>query len=265
MWNLGKLEQQFSIVTEEKPNALWTASAADMTQPETMSSLLSLYRTRLKAKDDRPAATYFCGYFRSVAYALQFGLSVRNRALALPLERLTVQLAEAGGYDRFWFVVRPLEEEPAPAGPAAREQWLRGTLTRFYRDTVRPLVRTLHELTGLPEGQLWGQFPMLFQYYEDLYREDAAMQPYLAALEADYAFLRRGLDPMEAFGRAKNPFDVPPRYTESLTDSGRRTLLRTACCLYYCLEGGEYCFSCPRLKESERERLRAQARQAANG
>jgi ferric iron reductase protein FhuF len=261
-WDVRLLEQSFSVVTEEKPNALWTASAADMVRPETMSSFLALYRSRLKSEDGT-AATYFFGYFRSVAFALQYGLSVYDRALDLSLDRLTIQLVPDNGYDRFWFVVRPLEDEIAPDAPSSREAWLGSALTVFYRDTVRPLVRTLHSLTGMSETQLWGQFPTLFQYYADMYRENAAMQPHLAAFEEDYAFLRHGLDPMEAFGRARNPFDVKPRYTESLTDPAKQTLLKSSCCLFYCTEGGDYCYSCPRLKESEREKQRIQYRSSA--
>ncbi|MBB6733123.1 IucA/IucC family C-terminal-domain containing protein [Cohnella zeiphila] len=263
-WDAGKLEQSFSVVSKERPNALWTASASDMVRPETMSSFLALYRSRIKAAEDGTAATYFCGYIRSLAFALQYGVSVYDRALLLPLENLTIQLVPDNGYDRLWFVVHSWEDEAAPGDPAARENWLGEMLTRFYRGTIRPLVQTMQSLTGLPEVHLWGQLPTLFQYYSDVYREDPDMQPYLDVFEADYAFLRYGLDPQEAFGRPKNPFDVKPRYTESLTDPGRQTLLKNACCRFYCTEGGDYCFSCPRLKETEREKQRVQYRSAAS-
>ncbi|OZQ98234.1 (2Fe-2S)-binding protein [Paenibacillus sp. VTT E-133291] len=35
--------------------------------------------------------------------------------------------------------------------------------------------------------------------------------------------------------------------------AGERLVLRSSCCLYYCLEDGEKCYVCPRLTEEERE------------
>ncbi|WP_275901445.1 (2Fe-2S)-binding protein [Cohnella algarum] len=33
-------------------------------------------------------------------------------------------------------------------------------------------------------------------------------------------------------------------------------MIRSACCMYYCREGGEKCFNCPRLTPDEREAMR---------
>ncbi|ASA21748.1 (2Fe-2S)-binding protein [Paenibacillus donghaensis] len=69
--------------------------------------------------------------------------------------------------------------------------------------------------------------------------------------------------PLRAFGLAKNPFNVVIRRIEAIDDPAKKVMMRNRCCLYYRIEGGQYCYNCPRLKEAERAERRTEYRKQA--
>ena len=57
-----------------------------------------------------------------------------------------------------------------------------------------------------------------------------------------------------------NPFKREVKLIESLAASDKRVPIKSKCCLYYKTDSGQYCYSCPRTTERERQAQRERYR-----
>ncbi|MDF2715738.1 MAG: (2Fe-2S)-binding protein, partial [Paenibacillus sp.] len=138
--------------------------------------------------------------------------------------------------------------------------WLERVLTEFYEKTVRPVYETAAVIGGVDAGQMWGLLPTRFNYMTEQWLLAEESESIRAVISGDYAFLKHEM-PAAVFGRNKNPLDVKIRWIEDLKDPCKQLRMKNVCCQYYRTEGGYYCYTCPRIKESEREERRIKARQ----
>jgi ferric iron reductase protein FhuF len=267
-----KLEQKFNITLIEREQPFFSVCAEELLNPDTMNLLLHTYGPLIKANDLTAPATYFSGNLGMLALALQYSISIWNRSLDLSLSNITVQLYKdnEAGYIRFAFVLHNKSEEEAPTDAVERGIWLKQVLTQFYKLSARPIIESLSRVSAFDAGQLWGQLPTRFNYNMDLFGKEldaaaqecgadaAAIAADKARLIEDYGFLR-GLEG-SLFGRTKNPLDVKIRYIEDSRDPNKQVRMKNACCLYYKTGEGQYCYTCPRLKESDREQMRIKFR-----
>lgn len=253
--------REMGVSLEGRESVLYAESAVRLTDRETMMNFLDVYAPYIKALDRVTAAVYFCNRFASVCLSLQYMLSIRGCSLDFSLERLTVQLFK--DEDRYamafqldeWIETR----EPALEG---RNEWIRRVYSDFYSRTVKPIYEAAAEAAGIPVGQLWGLLPTRFNFMTEQWGMNADYASRHRQIADDYAYLCGQLE-ASVFNRAKNPFDVQIRWIEHLREPGKQMRMKNACCCYYRTEGGDYCYSCPRLKESEREQRRVEARKTA--
>ncbi|MCL6457541.1 MAG: hypothetical protein K6T85_05995, partial [Gorillibacterium sp.] len=163
--DFDKLEKRFSISLLKQENAIYSVAAIDLLKPEEMRKFVDQYAPLIKALDATAVAAYFAGWFANVALALQYSVSVYNTALDLSLANLTVELVQDEGYAQIIFCLDRWQEQDAPANDdQGRVQWLNGVYADFYGETVKPLFTSLSAVSGLPIGQLWGQFPTKLYY-----------------------------------------------------------------------------------------------------
>ncbi|MEK8131984.1 (2Fe-2S)-binding protein [Paenibacillus filicis] len=261
MINSQFLQDTFYIRQEDPEQLLWSSPAAELLQPGVMNSFLELYGQRIKALEPAAAAVYMGSWLGFLALGQQYVLSAHNRCLDMSLDNLVIQLYEKDSYTLVSFKLGEGPEGSAPEELSAREGWLGATLEALYGCTLRPLLAAIAEASGVEIGQLWGQFPTKFNYYIDYLTSGDSPAELKERIQEDYRYLRQEL-PAEVFGRKKNPLDVKVRMIESLKEPGKQMRMKNACCLYYRTEGGQYCYSCPRMKEEERAKRREQARAA---
>ena len=255
------LEQKFPICLQDREGVLFAHSVQELVQEGSLSRLLDLYGPLIQSKATAATALSFCGWFIGVAVAMQYSLSVWNVAPDFAPEKVIVQVWQADQRFGIAFKIDGWSELAAPVRAEERAGWRNQVLARFYGKTVRPLVEALAKAANVQPAQLWGQFPTAFLYYVDTWcngEPDAEIQQ---RVRDDYRSLVNQLDGA-VFGRTKNPFDVTIRWIESLESPDVAVRMKTACCLYDCLEGGTNCYTCPRLKEEDRAERRAQYRSA---
>ncbi|WP_409340772.1 (2Fe-2S)-binding protein [Paenibacillus sp. MBLB4367] len=243
---------------EPQEEAIDSVSGLQLLDKETMQRFLDRYSVHIKAKEQTAAAAYFAGWWGFVAFGLQYAMSVYHTAPRFTLDAITVRTIQENGYVRFLFHVDDWKEEAAPADPAERRQWMERVLSEFYRDQLSPLYQVMSGVSGLDAGQHWGQLPTKFNYYMGMLKETITDENVKLQLDEDYLFLKN-LDP-SVFGRAKNPLDVKVRWIEDMKSPDKQVRIKNACCLYYQTGEGEYCYTCPRLKEEERAAKRVKAR-----
>lgn len=180
-------------------------------------------------------------------------LAKHDRLLDLDLGNLDFQLGIRNGYVFLGYRIREVRFAELPL--SGREQALEEHWRAYFADQINPAVDTMAAGAGVKPDLIWNQFGGRL----------AAMREYMAETESDAAFTDRldresevlgeRLRP-EAFGRRKNPFHHRPRYVDNPWKPGGETMLRSACCMYDCREGGEKCYNCPRLTPEERERMK---------
>jgi hypothetical protein len=253
---------KFDLHPAVPEDALYTFAAEELIDEETMRAFIDTYKPLMKALDDTAAGTYFGGWFSSVALAVQYSVSMYSIMPEISLSNLSVHLIPAGGYCRVAFSLNGWKFNSAPAYAAERTNWRNEVLLRFYQDTAAPLMRTLSIVTGVRLGELWGQLPTKFNYYIELLAAGSSSAGLMETVQADYSFLKDEM-PADVFQLPINPFDVTVRRTEALADPASTVQMRNRCCMYYRTEGGSYCYTCPRLKEEERAKRRAEYRSLA--
>ncbi|MBW7453583.1 hypothetical protein ACFOLF_12660 [Paenibacillus sepulcri] len=84
----------------------------------------------------------------------------------------------------------------------------------------------------------------------------------LARFNHDYK-LQTELLGAEVFNLRRNPFYHIPRYIESPYKPGEQIMMRSSCCMYYCQEDGQMCYTCPRLTSGERNEMKEKIMAAA--
>lgn len=252
---------KFNVGPSDADKVVYAIPASRLLEPEEMERLLEVYRPLMKGLDRIAAATYFCNQFANVGLALQYAISVLGRSIDLSLSNITVQLYAQEGKSGIAYKLDRWSAQAAPIGLAERRSWLEDVYAGFYGGTVKPLYESVSNVSGIDRGQLWGLLPTRFNYMTEQWMLAAANEQERAAIADDYAFLAKEL-PASVFGRVKNPFDVIIRWVEDLKDPCKQLRMKNACCQYYRTEGGYYCYTCPRMKESEREERRLQARAA---
>lgn len=255
MINFDVLESKLAVTRTGRSDADFSVNAADLLHKDNMDEFIRGYSSRIKALEPAAAAAGFCSWFRIVAVAQQYAVSVFDAALDLSLSNLAIQMYWKDGWN--WVSFKLGEPRQFGFTQGTRERWREEVLTAFYREQVRPLIESIAASTGTNAGLLWGQFPSGFHYYIDQFLNEAENDTQRRQIEDDYQFLVRGLDG-EVFGRTKNPFDVKIRLIDNPRDPGKPMRMKTTCCMFYRTEGGTLCYACPRMTDEEREARKAQ-------
>ncbi|WP_067930262.1 (2Fe-2S)-binding protein [Alicyclobacillus kakegawensis] len=259
-WDAERLrnDARLHLDVQGRQDAMLSMPARELLSPEGAERLLTEYAACIRARTLQPAAAYFSGWLADVALAQQFLLSIGNRSLDLSLDNLQIELYQAEGYYAFSFRLHRWAESALPEDAASRMKELRRVLGQVYAGTMRPLLESLAATSSLRVGQLWGQLPSRFYMFREVLFAKAKDQDTQRRVQEDLDALRAL--PSAVFGRNKNPFSVRIRLIEDGTDATRCIPIRTSCCLYYQTEGGQYCYTCPRLRPEQRQALRERAR-----
>ncbi|MDO3412279.1 (2Fe-2S)-binding protein [Saccharibacillus sp. CPCC 101409] len=256
------LQPQFYMTAEPKPEAELTFTLEELSPPEHAERFLSRYAELLKAPDLQAPVTYFCSWYSGIVSASLYFPAVLGKRPDFSPANLSVQLIplEKGG--SLNFVVGSRMAEPAPQDETEREEWTRAGFRGFFGGTCRPLMENLAAASGLAVGMVWAQLPGRMNYFAESWRNHPQIAPLLAPhrerLERGYELIKN-LE-AEAFGRKKNPFDIRFRFVEHAIDPKQQIQLRPSCCLYHTIEGGDFCYNCPKLNERERAERRARLR-----
>ena len=259
---IQELATKFDLQLITPVGSTYSFAADDLVKEENMRKFIDCYRPLMKALDDTAVAAYFGSWFSSVALALQYSLSIADSIPDLSLSNLDLHLVPSNGYCRVAYVIKQWKSESGPLDGLEREKWRQRVLSDFYQNTARPIIQSISTVSGLASGQIWGQLPTKFNYYMDIWTESINDDDTLQKLQNDYECLKNDIS-SDVFGLLKNPFQVKIRNIESLADPKKNVQMRNRCCLYYLTEGGDYCYTCPRLKEEEMAERRMKHKEQA--
>lgn len=259
-----EVEKYFRLTRRAQEDVVLSARIDDLVDDvDCLENFLRMYASRIGSRDLHVASASFSKWFAFVTAGFQYFISVRNVYVDLPPKNLAVELHRVGDYDAFSFRIDCNTESEGPLDGHRRASWREKSFKCFYRNTVRPLIEAQARVTGINAGQLWGQFPPKLVWFVEVLGQgydDALVQ----RIADDYRWLKHEMDP-SIFGRKRNPFDIKWRAVESLEDPNKQVYIQPACCMDYRREDGIYCYTCPRLKETQRALRRDEFRAAVSG
>ncbi|SFT04620.1 (2Fe-2S)-binding protein [Paenibacillus sp. BC26] len=263
-WNTAlstELANSFNIGLQAPESPIISIQLTDLLVESNMTRLLEAHMPLIKTTSLDASAVSVAIGVGNLAFAQQYALSVHGVSIDFSLANVELHLYMQDGYEAFGYTLKQWEERSLPVQGADRETSRQQTLYEIYQATIRPIIEAASHAASIPPRELWGQLPSNLRYYMSVWQESADSEQVRVRLEEDYLYLREGLEP-EAFGAKVNPYRADPPLTEDLSEPGRMIPLKNTCCLYFKWEDGEYCFACPRVKESEREARRTACRGA---
>lgn len=224
----------------------------DLLNPQLVADYLDCYTRIARTEDRQVAAAFTASWIGAIPLAFQYGLSTYNTAADFSLSNLSLLLWEHNGRARVDFVLERWAETLGPFDAEARQSWLRQQWMDLYKGQLAPLLMKLAEVSGIAETQLWGQWPSRFYREQQWLAEELAEPVLRKRVKDDYQLLRDEADASQVFGCRRNPFAVTIVHLDPLVPN-RLTVMKSACCQFYRVEGQDYCYTCPRLTRQQRQ------------
>lgn len=256
-------EKVFFVTQRDIPDPVFEIGLAELAAPAGAAAFVDAYAPEIKAVSRDVAATYFASWAGRLCAAYQYALWHDRTVPGLTLSDLQLRMhrQERGTALSFRVLEPRFEELP---GDAEEEAAVYTALTHFYGAEIRPLLEAVAEAGGVPAGSLWGLHATgmyyIFDAWEQQTQGDAEARARLKLVQETVVHKL----PPDVFGRPGNPFGIKFRMVESREDPNKQVRVKGSCCLAYKTETGHgYCYTCPKINEEERGKMRLQAREAA--
>ncbi|QMV42917.1 (2Fe-2S)-binding protein [Cohnella cholangitidis] len=246
--DLKLFEEYFHISTNGSDNPILSLPLADLLQHENMKEVLRQGSALVKGIGLELAASYIGLAFFGLAATKQIVMSQYNRILDLSLDNLTIQLETHDDHAHVVFQITELRWTDLP--DANREAAIVAEWSRYFAETMNPLIETAAAAAGLKPAIIWNQYGARSAHLMDYIRKTIPEGAVRQLVDDDFTLLSRM--PGEIFNRRKNPFVHTPCYLDSPYEPGGQIMMRSACCMYYKREDGTKCYNCPILKDEER-------------
>jgi len=251
------MEAHFGLTFEPHPSPVAAFKLRDLYQELHMQSFLDEYNSCIKGLEPSVGAMYLTSNLILFSSALHYMVACCDQAIDFAPEHFTAELIYIEGTYSYYTIRFCVNEAVAiPIDQDNREQQRNELFARLYEHTIRPLIELLHRLTGTPKLQMWGSFPRITYTYESLIAQES--DPIRKQrLEADFHYTTKEI-PAAVFGMKRNPYNHTYRYVDNPLNPDVPYRMKPTCCMYYRTEGGEYCYTCPRLKPKDREERKQQ-------
>ncbi|WP_145414055.1 (2Fe-2S)-binding protein [Paenibacillus xylanexedens] len=258
--NYTWLEQYARISTKPALNPIYDKHLASLRDAEQARDMLTAYNEHLRADSLQTAAVYFMHSVRGLLLGIHYINAMCDSLLDLSLDNIQLQLIVKDGYPAFHFQLLDDAEKPHPAPPAndepnsvlASTSARQAMLTAYYGEQLLPLIEGVALAGGANTGQMWAQLASILRWFKTL-----AVQMEITDQEREAVI--QGYEhvitmPPEVMGLRKNLLKFKPVEIDSPYQPGEKVLMKSTCCLYYKVDGGQdYCYTCPKLSKAERQ------------
>ncbi|CDN43480.1 (2Fe-2S)-binding protein [Paenibacillus sp. P22] len=247
-----KLSDKHGLLWELPDGIHMTATAEELARPDTASRFLELYAGLLPSTSIQPSATYFCSWARSLTSAVHWLLASRGGCLSVAPQDWTVVLAKPGAYASISFMPSSATLVTVEGDGSAIDP--QTVMDRLYGELIAPIFRTFADVSGVRQNDLWRLMATNLNYTKATLLADSPAENEFMSLESDFRYVLTEM-PGEKVGLDRNPLAIPMRYVDNPYKPGEQSMMRASCCLAYMTDFAKYCYTCPRLKSSERDRM----------
>ncbi|WP_158606770.1 (2Fe-2S)-binding protein [Paenibacillus ginsengarvi] len=250
-------ETYFHISPRGSDNPLFETPAVSLLQPQTMDSLLSLGRDMLRGLDLTISGSFLgLAFFGLPAAVLSF-MYQYDGVLDLSLDNLTAQVESHGDHPHLVLKINEVRLKQLPE--TGRNEAMARELAELFRHSVTPVIELACARIGCKPDLVWNQFGSRMISVNEFILQRAASEAMKDKYRQHYELLV-SLAP-EEFNHRKNPYVHKPRYIESAYDPQKQVLVRSSCCMWYRKENGVKCYTCPILKDTQREQMKLELRE----
>ncbi|NQX67484.1 (2Fe-2S)-binding protein [Paenibacillus alba] len=255
------IAEKFSVTTEFHPEPLFEIAGSRLSTEAGIEELVDAYSPLMLALEPAAAGVYFISRIAMLNGAMQYMVS-HDELIDLAPELWTLQIyRHEKGYVEFRYVLSEIRWMEGPQSDQI-SLWREERLSHWYEAHIRPIVEATSRAVEVDLTHLWRLFPMRLRYMFDQLEEATSSEELLKRYEEDWTFLTKGLSG-DPFGRSRNPLDVKINFVDYPGAPGepdKQLRMKMACCMYYRTEGGNYCYTCPRMKPEERAERKEQLR-----
>lgn len=240
----------FHISPEGADKPIYEIPATDLGNKERALDTLIMVRELGHATSfEMPVSFAGLTLFNLCATHLIF-IAQYNRMLDLSLHNLTFQLERHPNYTNLGYRINELRWIDVPK--VDRVNFLVRKYTEYIRENITPIVESLSSAGGLKANLIWNQYGARIAFIQYYMSENDSRGFVLQRLDEQCKLLTQ-LSAPHLFNRRHNPFVHKPKYLDSPWEPGENVIMRSSCCMYYCREGGNKCYNCPKMLPEERE------------
>ncbi|WP_186438317.1 (2Fe-2S)-binding protein [Cohnella terricola] len=251
--DLSFIEDHFHISATGLESSLLSVPASQLLEASSMRDALEKDSSIINGVGLELAVSHFGLAFFGLAASQLIVMSRYNRILDLSIDNLTMQIEDRAPYPAIVFIYHELRWTELPE--EGRENAVKAEWTRYFRNTLNPLIESAASAAGLKPALIWNQYGARILYVLSVLRKTVPEGAMKQTIEDDFRLLTSL--PGETFNRRKNPFDHSPCYLDSPYEPGGKIMIRSGCCMYYRRESGTKCYNCPILKDRERAEMKA--------
>ncbi|UAL48923.1 (2Fe-2S)-binding protein [Sutcliffiella horikoshii] len=242
-WTWEQMESFFYMTNQEKADVVWECRIRELAQPNILQNLLDLYGEGIKATTKDVTVMYLAGWFGYLCGGMHFLSSDGWEATA---ENIKLQLYKnQRGTKLISFVVD--SENLVEKGD---RKWVEEFYEKMMKPTFLQMQATSTNNTLL---QMWYQATHSLYWISDRMKHSCLSERYVWQYEKTLEMFKE-VTPSSCMGvmTEKHPYAKKLIFIDNPWDLNDPMPLKPSCCLAYQTEGGHLCFTCPRMKKSER-------------
>lgn len=246
------VEMYFHISPKGMEEPLLHIPAPQLLDGDVMLNILQQGQALLRGKGLDISASYLGLTLFNLVATTHLFLAQYNQWVDLELDRLALQVENHGDHAHVGFQIVDLQWKEVPTED--RDLFIELEMRKLFSNLIGPVIMVIAEQAKVNQAMIWNQFAARMTFVRDYVLENDPRPQVREQFTADYEVLTKQLTP-DVFGRKVNPFVHEPKYIDSPYHEGKKILMRSSCCMYYRREEGTKCFSCPILKDSQRQEM----------
>ncbi|WP_226680916.1 (2Fe-2S)-binding protein [Sutcliffiella horikoshii] len=243
-WTWEQMENFFYMTNQEKEDVVWDCRIRELVKPEILQKLLELYGEGIKATTKDVTVMYFAGWFGYLCGAMHF---LSSDGWKVNAEKIKLQLYKnQRGTMLVSFIVHS-------------ENFIKiecsGWVEEFYKANMKPVFMLMQAMsTNNNLLHIWYQASHSLYWISDRMNHSGLSERYILQYEKNVELFKK-VTPSSCMGvmGQQHPYAKKLIFIENPWDLQDPMPLKPSCCLAYQTEGGHLCYTCPRMKKSERQ------------
>ncbi|NLP53103.1 (2Fe-2S)-binding protein [Bacillus sp. RO1] len=243
-WTWDQMTCFFYMSNQEKVDVVWECRISELGDPEILQKLLDIYGEGIKATTKDVTVMYLAGWFGYLCGSMHF---LSSDGWKVTPENIKLQLYKnQRGTILISFVVHSEDID---------EKGDREWVEEFYKDIMNPVYKQMHSKSDSNHLlHMWYQATHSLYWISDRMKHSSLPEKYKLQYEKNVEKFKGG-NPLSCMGMntAKHPYAKKLIFIDNPWDLNDPMPLKPSCCLAYQTEGGHLCYTCPRMKKSERQ------------
>ncbi|RSL35407.1 hypothetical protein D7Z54_00180 [Salibacterium salarium] len=239
--------KKFSFTTNVGQDRRFSIKAVDLLDEEKCIAYLDSLTRSLQSPSRMITASQFSKRyaFLTIAPSL-YAMTIYNKGLDLSSENCKIESSFHNGSWKSNLHLTDLQVSQPKEGE--RQEWRDGVIKNIFHGNLAKIWRSISKVSNVPMPILWENTAVrVYSLYEKkVGNGDSEKEKF--RIQEDFKYLISEA-PATLFGETKNPLArfYGPKSTISSSDQPVRT--RKTCCFYYKVPNGNYCSTCPKVKQ----------------